>query len=352
MAKYSSVAKRRVRNKRVGKRQRTVQDLNAWEQAYGHQLTSTGRYRKILPYVLSITAYGEILFARLPITIVLFLISSVICWSSILAKETYVSYIRASYSERNRIVNMISQALSGGDATLFSALKQTIPSMNGELKHEFQLLLGLIARSARNDELHDWFVNEISKYREDVIFGQYLEQLETMNQEGVYTVDTFMSLTHYHNDLYQKQLAYIHGKDEQKQAVFTIVAIVFGLLCVMAFAVKGWSGWIKMYCYNPAGKVASVIFIIIYACLIKRFIKIYYDESVTTIGSDNKTHSIVKSSRHKADSKIQQEAKKQMVTLTLNNDNDRSTKPGLENEPGKDNKGLFGSSNNSMKFGS
>ena len=326
MARMATGSKRRVRVKRRGRKQFTIQDLNAWEQAYGHQLTNTQRFRKILPYVLSITAFTELLFVRLPVTIAVFIISSMFCWASILSKETYVNYVRKSYSERNRTINLLSQALSGGDATLFTALKQTIPSMHGELRHEFQILAGLLARSARNDELHDWFVNEISKYRDDVIFGQYLEQLETMNQEGVYTVSTFLNLAHYHNNLYQKQVQYINAKEQNRREVFTIVGLVFGLILVLAIMVNKWSGWVRLYAHSPFGEVVSVIFAIIYFMIVKSFIKYYYDESITTYGYDSKLRSILKNSRHKADQKIAKEAEKQMVTLTLLPDKNAKSK--------------------------
>lgn len=321
MARMAAQSKRRVRTKRRGNRQRTIQDLNAWEQAYGHQLSNGRRFQKILPYVLSVTAFATLLFWRLPITILAFIVSSILCWSSLLSKETYVSYVRASYSERNRIVNLLTQTLSGGDATLFNALKQTVPSMQGELKHEFQILAGLLARSATGDEIHDWFINEISKYRDDVIFGQYLEQLETMNQEGTYSVDTFINLSHYHNDLYQKQLAYITAKDNNKRDVFTIVVIVFGMLVFLAFLGmgqgNGWAQWVKLYAHSPAGNVISIIFLTIYAFIIKKFINIYYDESITTFGTDSRAKSILRNSRKKADHKIREEAEKQTITLTI-----------------------------------
>ena len=313
----ASQAKRRVRNTRKGRRQFTIQDLNAWEQAYGHQLSNTRRFRKIFPYVFSITAFTQLLFARLPLSVLVFVLSTIWCASSILPKETYISYTRASYSERNRTINLLSQALSGGDTTLFSALKQTLPAMNGELKHEFQILTGLLARSARNDELHDWFVNEISKYRDDVIFGQYLEQLETMNEEGTYTVDTFLNLAHYHNDLYQKQAGYIRAREEQRNAIFTVVLVVFIVILVIAFMVQGWGTWVKLFAHSLVGLVVGSLFSLIYVVIIKKFIKYYYDESITSFGKDAQMHSIIRRSRSKADREIQKEAAKQMITLTL-----------------------------------
>lgn len=321
MARMAAQSKRRVRNKRRGSKQITIQDLNAWEQAYGHQLSNGRRFQKILPYVVSITAFATLMFWSLPISILVFAASSVLCWSSLLSKETYVSYVRASYSERNRIVNLLTQALSGGNATLFNALKETVPSMQGELKHEFQILSGLLARSATNDEIHDWFINEISKYRDDVIFGQYLEQLETMNQEGTYSVDTFINLSHYHNDLYQKQLAYIAAKDNHKREVFVIVALVFFLISFLAFIGMGqghgWSQWVKLYAHSVAGNLFSITFLSIYAFIIRKFINIYYDESITTYGNDSKAKSIRRNSRKKADHKIREEAEKQTITLTI-----------------------------------
>lgn len=317
MAKMASQAKRRVRNTRKGRRQFTIQDLNAWEQAYGHQLSAPRRFRKILPYVISITAFTQLLFASLPLSILVFVLAALWCSASILPKETYIAYTRASYSERNRTINLLSQALSGGDTTLFSALKQTLPAMNGELKHEFQILTGLLARSARNDELHDWFVNEISKYRDDVIFGQYLEQLETMNEEGTYTVDTFLNLAHYHNDLYQKQSLYIRAREEQRNAIFTVVVVVFVVILVIAMLVQGWGTWVKLFAHSMVGLFVGSAFVTIYAYIIVKFIKYYYDESITTFGKDSQMHSIIRRSRSKADREIQREAAKQMVTLTL-----------------------------------
>lgn len=327
MARMATRSKRRIRTKRRGKNQITIQDLNAWEQAYGHQLTNRRRFMKILPYVGSITAFTELLFVRLPVTITAFVLSTIFCWSAILSKETYVSYVRASYSERNRTINLLSQALSGGDATLFTALKQTIPAMHGELRHEFQILAGLLARSARNDELHDWFMNEISKYRDDVIFGQYLEQMETMNQEGVYTVSTFLNLAHYHNNLYQKQVEYINAKEQNRREVFTIVALVFALILVLAVMVDKWSGWVKLYAHSLFGEVVSCIFAFVYIMIVRSFVKYYYDESITTYGSDSKLRSILRNSRHTADKKIAKEAEKQMITLTLPNDKGSKKKP-------------------------
>lgn len=316
-AKASAPSKRLIRNTRRGKKQITIQDLNAWEQAYGHRLSNSRRFRKILPYVFSTTFFATVLYWRIPVSVLVFFASIFLFWSSVLSRETYVGYVRSSYSERNRVINLLTQALAGENATLFSALKQTIPSMRGELKHEFQILQGMLARSATREEIHDWFVNEISKYREDVVFGQYLEQLETMNTEGLYASSTFLNLSHYHNDLYNKQTLYINAKQQRKQEVYVIVAIVMVLLVVMSVMIQGHGTWVKVFAHSIVGEIASTLFLIVYAIIIRNFLKYYYDESVTTYGEDKQMRSIVRNSRRRSDIKLKKQEQRESVILRV-----------------------------------
>lgn len=317
MAKRASLTKRRIRNTRRGKKQITIQDLSAYETAYGHQLSAGQRYRKILPYVVSITAFVTVLYVSVPLSVVAFLLSSLLCWGAVLSNETYVSYVRSAYTERNRALNLMSQALGGDNATLFMVLKQTVPSLRGELKQEFKLLQGLVARSASREEIHDWFQNEISKYRDDIVFGQFLEQLETMNLEGIYSSSTFLELTHYHNDLFNKQMEYIRKREQAKREVFTIVIVTFGLICTIAVVVQGWSTWIKTYAHSPAGMISSTLFLIIYGIIIRNFLRYYYDESLTTWGNDKQMQSVAKNSRHRSDINLRKQQAKEVISLRL-----------------------------------
>lgn len=309
-----SPGERRVRNKRRSKRQQTIEDLSAWETAYGRQLSNSRRFVKILPYVLSATAFAYLLFANIPVAILVFVITAFYCWASVLSRETYSTYFRESYSARNQALNLITQTLSGGGATLNSVLKQVIPSMHGELQREFQELQGLVARSASQEEFHDWFENEIHKYRSDIIFGQYLELLETLNSEGTYDPDTFLSLLHYHNDLYDKQLEYIRNRGQAKREVYTTVAIVFGVMCTLSFSVQGWGTWLKTYAHNPVGNIASCIFLLLYMFIIHNFLNYYYDESITTLGRSKIQHDNFKNSRkRKVSSQYKKDKNKKVV---------------------------------------
>lgn len=272
--------KRRDENGKVKKVD--IQDLQAKEEAYGHRLTKAGIARIVLAYALTVLAYAYLLYMRWWIALIAFAIGFAFTYRSVLPKEIAVRYYRRGLEQRNRCINVITQSMTNPENTLTYSLQIAADRLDGEFKQDIEKLLASLLTGSTNDEVHGAFKLLTDKYRDDVIFTQFFEQLETTKFDGKINVETFRNLKNYHNQMFDKQQEYINKRNERKTEVFALTAIVFGVCATLAFS-NGLSNYIHVYAHTFVGLVCSTAFMLLYFFILSRFFQYYYDESITTL---------------------------------------------------------------------
>lgn len=264
------------------KKRFSIEDMQAKEEAYGHKLTVNSVIQMILSYSVAVFAFSYLLYSNMLVALILFGIACLLVLIFILPKEIEVKYYRRGLAQRNKCLNILTQVLSSHDSTLGYAMDFTSKRVTGEFSEDLKRLTSIIMTSYDRKRLHEGFKQLTDKYKDDVIFCQYFEQIETVAYEGEYNIDVFQSLKSYHNDTFSIQNDYIKARKNNRTTVFSTTAIVFVLCLVLALS-NGYEQYVKVFSHSMIGMGTSSLFLLLYAFVLVRFFKYYYDEPIMTM---------------------------------------------------------------------
>ncbi|MCR6108710.1 hypothetical protein HXA34_20650 [Salipaludibacillus agaradhaerens] len=263
------------------KKSMNVDELRAYRVAYGGKLGAKDfTHYVVLPGVL-FGVFSFLLLYNGWVSAICVVIGMIYGVSSLLPKSVRKQYEQNAFSQRNKFLNNITQVLTDDKQTVLMAIGKVTARADGQFKddlnHFHAMLIG--ADSERIREAVIWFSGE---YDDDVIFMQYLEQLETTMIEGKTNIDTLKDIKTYHNDIRKKQEHYervkgAHLKDMKQLIIVTIILIV-------ALAVSfGFETYLRAFARHPSGYIASGLYLLILAVFFKQFVGYLFDDSVMEI---------------------------------------------------------------------
>ena len=259
----------------------TVDEMRAYRAAYGRKLGARDGFFFIgLPGII----YGLFSFLLLYngwVSGVLLVLGCLYGWRSLMPRAIRKQYEISAFNQRNRFLNNVTQVLTDPKQTVIMAIEKVTPRSGGEFKEDLQQfhaqLIG--ADNKRIREAIIWFSD---KYDDDVIFTQYLEQLETAMLEGKTNVDTLKDIKTYHNDIKEKQEGYEKKKNghlgDMKVLGFIIVVMIIALATSFGFQT-----YLRAFAHNMIGYVTVGIYLLIMTKFARTFVNYLFDDSVMEI---------------------------------------------------------------------
>lgn len=258
-----------------------VDELRAYKEAYGGKLGIRDHMFFIgVPAVLFGTMSFLLLYNGWVSGAIAFF-CGIYGFRKLMPRAVKKNYETQAFNERNKFLNNITQVLTDDSQTVLMALKKVTPRSQGEFREDIKRfhakLMGADQERLREATL--WFAD---RYEDDIIFIQYIEQLETAMLEGKTNVDTLKDIKTYHNDIRKKQDLYEAGKNghlsDMKQLVF-ITAIL-----IIALAVSfGFSTYLEAFARHPIGYVTSGLYLLIMWNFFRKFVNYLFDDSVMEI---------------------------------------------------------------------
>lgn len=207
---------------------------------------------------------------------------------SIIKQRYYVS----SLKERNAFVNNMTQILTDKSKTIGVALTTATSRAKGELKQDLKVLQASLLSSNSEQKMEAFHVMR-NKYSHDVVFIQYLEQLETLalegNSEGLENLslsaqggsalDTLKEIKSYHNDMLTQQLKFLTLKTEKYGEIVQLMQVL-GIILVSLTISFGFKTYIGAFAHSPIGWVTSLIYYILLYTQLNKFRKLYFDDEI------------------------------------------------------------------------
>ena len=258
-----------------------IDELRAYRVAYGRQLGSKDYMLYVGVPAGLFGLLSLLLLYNVWVTLACITIGAIYGWTFFLPKSVKKQYEAESFNQRNKFINNITQVLTDENHTVLMALQKVTPRAAGEFQEDVKrfhaMLIGADNRRVR--EAVNWFSDE---YEDDVIFLQYLEQLETACIEGKTNIDTLKDIKTYHNDIRKKQLYYEKRKAGHLRDMKQLLVITCILIIALALSF-GFNTYLEAFARTTIGYVTSGLYLTILAFFFKQFSNYLFDDSVMEI---------------------------------------------------------------------
>ena len=214
------------------KKQKTnIADLVALDNAYGRKLDT----KRVLKIAMVPAFYMLIIFTMFKFNIWLslagFIGGYLFGYLYKMPREIKQDYVMDGYAERNRSINLLTQNLMDNNKTIIQAIQVAKSRANGEFKQDLSRLEAIILNHASSLDVHNAFQTIADKYKEDVIFGLFIEQLETAiydgRQPGREGSSVFKNIKNQHNAFFNEYKGfYADRKNALKENHFMLNAVL------------------------------------------------------------------------------------------------------------------------------
>lgn len=275
------MARKKVRTRR--KNRVSVDELNAYNSAYGDDLKNKDYFSYVILPGILFAAFGTILLYNPIVSILMLVIGVAYGWLFFLPKSVRKNYDKMAFDQRNKFINNMTQVMTDSSKTVLEALAAVVPRADGEFKDDLMRLQAGVFGS--NKDGTKMAFKEISdKYEDDIVFTQYMEQVETATIEGNSNSETLKDIKEYHNQMKVKQEDYEKQKkahlDDMKVMAFTIVAFILAL--TFSF---GFETYLSAFAHTIVGYITCGLYLGILSIFVKQFSTYLFDDNVTSISS-------------------------------------------------------------------
>lgn len=259
----------------------SVDEMRAYRAAYGRKLGARDAFFFIgLPGLLY-AAFSFLVLYNGWVSGVLAILGSLYGWRSLMPRAIRKQYEASAFKERNRFLNNVTQVLTDPGQTVIMAIKKVTSRSEGEFRRDLQkfnaMLMGADNIRIRNAVV--WFSD---RYDDDVIFTQYLEQLETAMLEGKTNVDTLKDIKTYHNQISEKQIDYEKKKNGHLMDM-KVLAMVIGILIVAMATSFGFDTYLRAFARSIVGYISGGIYFFVMTMFARKFVNYLFDDSVMEI---------------------------------------------------------------------
>lgn len=259
----------------------SIDELNAYRIAYGKPIQKKELFLSLgVPFVVGFF-YIFILFYYWWLALIAGFVAMGYSYAFIIPQEVKRVYEENAFREKNNFVNNMTQILTNNNRTVLQALKIVTDRSSGEFKEDLLKLQANIV-DATNQDIQDSFQCLSEKYKSDVIFSLYVEQLTTLVLEGRNNIQTLKDIKTYHNEIKKRQEKFFNQK-VQKKRDFKFMCKV-GVLIIFTLSISfGFEMFIEIYAHHPIGWVSSLGYLLLLAKNYHIFLKRMGDDSIMEV---------------------------------------------------------------------
>lgn len=261
----------------------TITSMNAKEELYGSRLTTARVARTIMTYEVGVAAFGYAMYGpkNLWIILIWMAIAAFYIYRKILPMGINANYHRKAETERNKFINIVTQGLTTKDANVLAVLRRAAEKAEGEFQKDLMSLLAVLVSSPDRAEQHRAFEDISKKYENDIYFGLFMEQVETVYYESLQHIDAFREFKNSHNLLLLKQKEFIRKKKQAQIQLISILVLSLATSVICLYS-SGYQSFLKVYANSMGGEVMSTLYLLALALIINGFYNHFYDDVITS----------------------------------------------------------------------
>lgn len=258
-----------------------VDEVRAYRVAYGGKLGAKDFMSFVGVPAGLFGVYSFLLLYNGWISAVCFIIGAIYGMSYLLPKSIRKQYENEGFNQRNKFLNNITQVLTDDNQTVLMAIRKVTARANGEFKEDLKRFHAMLI-GADNERIREAVIWFSDRYEDDLIFLQYLEQLETSMIEGKTNIDTLKDIKTYHNDIRKKQEFYEKVKNGHFRDMKQLM-IITGILIVALAVSFGFETYLRSFARHPVGYITGGLYMVVIVLFFKQFVGYLFDDSVMEI---------------------------------------------------------------------
>lgn len=258
-----------------------IDELKAYKVAYGSKLGTKDYLTFVGAPALLLGGFSFLILFNLWISLFCAGIGIFFGIKFLLPKSIRKQYEAEGFNQRNKFINNITQVLTDSSQTVLMSLQKVTTRSDGEFHENLEKFHARLI-GADDEMIRDtvtWFSD---LYDDDIVFVQYVEQLETALIEGRTNIDTLQDIKTYHNQIRKKQEYYeaqknAHLSDMKRLSVITLILII-----LLSFSF-GFSTYLEAFARHPTGYITAGLYLLIVGYFLKQFSGYLFDDSVTEV---------------------------------------------------------------------
>lgn len=186
-----------------------------------------------------------------------------------------------SQRERNRFMNSLTQNLVNDNVLTVDGIERVSGRIGGEFSKDIKVLIAHL-KSSNEADVNAAYETLVDKYRNDRVFVQYIDQLNTATSEGRNNIDELDSLSNHHDLVLQKQRQFYKVKDQK--LTWYAVASILVVAIALTLAITTWNlGYNQVFIKTPVGWFIGGIFIIFNLAYTHKFVVDYFDDEIMEV---------------------------------------------------------------------
>ncbi|MEK5085269.1 hypothetical protein [Bacillus sp. FSL H8-0515] len=259
-----------------------LDELNAYKVAYGkEEVNRQDIYKQVVLPAAVVFLYVFVLYYYWWLAAIASIAGVIYGFRIAMPQNIKREYEKKALLERNRFVNNMTQILTNPDQTVLEALRLVTERAKGEFKKDLlNLLADLI--DASDDKKIAAFSQMGEKYKKDVIFDLYLEQLTTAALEGRTSIESMKDIKTWHNKAMKKQKDFLKKKERHAYEFRQTAIYGLGIIAALSYAL-GWQKFIDVYAHSPIGWVFSAVYLIVIGLYFLSFKKRMADDEIMEV---------------------------------------------------------------------
>lgn len=263
------------------KRIYNIDELNAIRTQYENPI----RKKEVLIFALVPAGYVFALiyslFYNWKLALLFSLIGVVYGVAIIMPKMVKRNHYSRSQRERNRFMNSLTQNLVNDNVLTEDGLERVSNRLNGELARDVKELTTRLKYDTASEQ-NEAYEALSNKYRNDRVFVQFVDQLNTATTEGRNNIKELDSLASHHDLVLQKQKHFYNVKDEK--LLWYCVASGMIIAVATTLALTTWNlGYKQIFISTPVGWVIGFVFIAFNLVYTHKFVLDYFDDEVMEV---------------------------------------------------------------------
>lgn len=281
----TSVSVKKKRSKAHRSYRRNMSELSALDRAYGRRLTARRKILLSIQPMLMMIAISLLFWLNPLYTIISGVLGFAYGYLWVMPREVKAQYDEDSLQQRNIAINLGAQAIGDSNKTIVNVLDTISSHIEGELRADFRGLHQIVVRHENNISIKRAFDEFRLKYDDDVVFGRFLEQLETVVYEGDPDPKIFSDLRKQHNESLEQikiMTRSVKHKKAETNLMFILVCGMGVALILIGVSFVGFNTYAKYFFYGKMGLFSGLLFMMGNIIVIHKFNKRFYDRSVTT----------------------------------------------------------------------
>lgn len=192
-------------------------------------------------------------------------------------------YKEYQFIEKNRFVNSLTQLLTNDGLAVLTCLNEVSKRTTGQFKNDVMKLVYSL-RSADDPGKIKAINTFTERYRSDLIFVQYMDQILVSLTNGRGNLETLQNLKDYHNEIKLKQSEFETKKINLMMSMVAFGGLISGMIVFFHFMPMGWDAYMETYVHSVIGWVGFGLYYVIVVLIFNKLINGLYDDNILSTG--------------------------------------------------------------------